>query len=1036
MTWKFNSNFIVLILLLPTILFAQKKHFTTFNVSAGLLQDYVYDIQQDNDGNIYIATGEGINILDGTTVRQLPDSLLSSKFCSKILIEKDKILIGHQNGTLTSLTKSYSSTKILVDTAGNAIVDLAINSSSLLAACTQKNVYVIENLTKHTSVPLTLGEYETITCLAFINDRIIALGTTTNLYIIEINKRSFIIDNVSDFQQQSINNISKDSNDELYISTDKTFYKYNYTEQYSTDYHKLIEEIPNLFITSHYLDKQNNVWLTTYSGLIKLNYQQSVNTFVEYELFDTKIGIKNNFVKSVFVDRESNLWIGYYGQGLDLLNNDYFSFYSNDIPSISQNTRNIYFDDNRRLYAVDNGLIEISDKLETGYAFHTEHESFHLINDIILINENHYLLATENGLYNFEYGKEPSKIKLNNELLSDYSNCVVKANNFFYIGTKNGLFILDTLFQQISHLGTTYGMPHNNILDLQKVNNQVWVGTPSNKLTVIENQEMSFIDLPFTNSIVKPLDLFIDNFSRVWIASYGDGVFVVDKDSIYRIHGKEKLYSDYCYSINQSGDSSIWVGHKGGLTMIQTLNKTRIFDHKDGIESSANPRAMTTNELGELFIGTDKGVIRYNPKNYLKKTTPPAPTIETIKINGEIVKIQPEIVLAPGAYKIEVHFNSISFKFSNEIQYSYYLSGFEDDWSELDSDNRAIYHKIANGNYKLMVRSCFDHENCTDEISIIKIIVKTPFYKKWWFYLLCLASTALIIYLFVSQRIKKQKEIQLYLETELNKRTKEVVQKNDELEEKNKDITDSIKYAKKIQTAILSPIEKMREEFPESFIFFNPRDIVSGDFYWFDKIDDLFIILCADCTGHGVPGAFMSMICSTITQEAVKMQKITDPGKMLEWIDHGLVENLKQDKKQETYDGMDCLMMVINKKEKTLTFAGAGRPLVFIRDGKLEWLKTDRHAVGGHYNPEKQFETFSINLEKGDQFYTFSDGYQDQFGDINGKKIGSKRIKELLLETHTNPMRVQESDVRSFFNLWKSGVPQIDDVVFMGIKVD
>jgi serine phosphatase RsbU (regulator of sigma subunit) len=293
--------------------------------------------------------------------------------------------------------------------------------------------------------------------------------------------------------------------------------------------------------------------------------------------------------------------------------------------------------------------------------------------------------------------------------------------------------------------------------------------------------------------------------------------------------------------------------------------------------------------------------------------------------------------------------------------------------------------------------------------------------------------------MYIKIRERKQKQLQEYLETELAARTKEVVEQKEVIEIKNRDITDSINYAKRIQTSMLPPVKRLQQFFSGCFVFYHPRDIVSGDFYWFDQINEnKFVVVCADSTGHGVPGAFMSMIGSTLIKDICTRENGNSPSSVLRVLDCELRNTLNQniDDGSNANDGMDIIVCEIDLKTHYMRFASAMRPMIIYKNGEEVFIKGSRNSVGGHYDKEDNiFEDEGIQLSKGDIIYMFSDGYSDQFGGPMGKKFKMVRLKNLLLDIHQKPMEEQFTHVKNTFNLWMENYEQVDDVLFMGIKI-
>ncbi len=251
----------------------------------------------------------------------------------------------------------------------------------------------------------------------------------------------------------------------------------------------------------------------------------------------------------------------------------------------------------------------------------------------------------------------------------------------------------------------------------------------------------------------------------------------------------------------------------------------------------------------------------------------------------------------------------------------------------------------------------------------------------------------------------------------------------------NEEITESIRYAKQIQEAILPSKKRLFNVFPESFVFYRPKDIVSGDFYWFSHVGDVFIMAAADCTGHGVPGAFMSMIGNEFLHQIVNTSHITGPEQALSILDKRVNEALSQKgAERESKDGMDIALCAIHLNNLFFQYAGAFNPLYIIRNGELMEYKASKNSIGG-YNEEKHFKGHELHLQENDIIYIFSDGFIDQFGGPKGKKFMRRRFKELLLHISTMSMEQQHHALAQEFDAWKGAEKQVDDILVIGVKI-
>ncbi len=453
------------------------------------------------------------------------------------------------------------------------------------------------------------------------------------------------------------------------------------------------------------------------------------------------------------------------------------------------------------------------------------------------------------------------------------------------------------------------------------------------------------------------------------------------------------------------------------------------------------------------IIGSENGFIHYDSRIRSKYNVPYNAFIRTVKL------IVPDSVIYYGYSPqkvsgkndlpvIDYKYNDFRFVFAanyyrdpKHLKFSYFLEGNDETWSQWTEEKVKEYSNLRPGTYTFYVKAknIYGIESSPAKFSFV---VKPPWYLTYWAMVLYFVLAGLLIWLIVylyTLRLRKQKE---YLEQVVKERTIEIekqrdilAKKNDEIEKKNKDITSSIEYAKRIQTAIL-PLEQTISKFlPEHFILFKPRDIVSGDFYWFAEKNGKIIIAAVDCTGHGVPGAFMSMIGYEILNTIVINHGITDPAEILTLQNKYIRTALKQDT-TDNQDGMDMALCVISEDRKTVEFAGAKNPLIYIKDNKLYKVKGNRQSIGGYqYKAIAEFTKHVIEVESPMWFYIFSDGYQDQFGDNPPRKFMAKYFYDLLFKIHKLPMDEQLKMLDETIVKWQNGHSQTDDILVIGFKL-
>jgi serine phosphatase RsbU (regulator of sigma subunit) len=378
------------------------------------------------------------------------------------------------------------------------------------------------------------------------------------------------------------------------------------------------------------------------------------------------------------------------------------------------------------------------------------------------------------------------------------------------------------------------------------------------------------------------------------------------------------------------------------------------------------------------------------------------------------------------------NYYSVNLNDPDEIKYKVMLKGADQDWRPATRQAMEDYPNLAPGHYTFRVMSSNSYGYWDEEPVEYSFIIKPPFYLNPWFIALCLmlVAVALITYIKIRERnLIREKKI---LEAKVEERTAEVVQKSVEIEQKNRDITASIRYAERIQRAML-PRE---DTFHNTFVLFMPKDIVSGDFYWMYDNGDWQFTAVVDCTGHGVPGAFMSIIGHNSLNKVVKEYGIVRPAEILNQLNTEVVTALKQRNEETINDGMDLTLIAFNRKKFILEFAGAYNPLYVVRDGILTVHKGDRFPIGmTSIEDRKQFVNQKIDIQPGDMLYMCSDGYADQFGSSDAKKYKSGNVKRLLSGIWKLPVEEQREKLEREILKWKGDLPQVDDILFIGTRI-
>jgi len=589
----------------------------------------------------------------------------------------------------------------------------------------------------------------------------------------------------------------------------------------------------------------------------------------------------------------------------------------------------------------------------------------------------------------------------------------------FSKGSTGSRKLLDKSTYLVTKYDTTNGLPARTI-EIENVNGKMFFGT-INGIYIQDNGK-------FVEESSLPNNFRVDNrqIHRLSHEKNSNKIWM-------ETHLSDKYKFEFGYLKKESNDSYTW-------------NLTPFLPYSEEIIHS-----IFHDEDGITWFGGSEGLYRYDAaadlqdnrhfNAIIRKVTAGR---DSIIFNGTFFnEVSISSVLQNQSLKPELSFylNSVIFEFSsldftneNAVKFQYYLEGFDKGWSNWKDETKAVYTNLPEGKHVFHVKSknIFNSESleATYEFNVLP-----PWYRTWWAYILYVLGSIGFVWGVVTYTSRGLKAI-------IKERTAEIVEQKEVIEYKNRNITDSINYAKKIQEAILPPRELMRSRFPESFILFRPKDIVAGDFYWFAEKEGKFIVAACDCTGHGVPGAFMSLISYSLLNEVLLEKNFANPAAALDTLKKGIIKSLGQTGQEgEQKDGMDMSLASFEvveengKKINKLSFAGANNPLYLLRKGELIELNADKMPIGIYLGIDRPFVNKEMELESGDTIYLFSDGYADQFGGLKGKKFTKKRYKELLLTIQHEPMIKQREILENTMDQWLGDQQLIDDVLVMGIRI-
>ncbi len=777
------------------------------------------------------------------------------------------------------------------------------------------------------------------------------------------------------------------------------------------------------------------------NGLLNLNPRTS-----EINLINEKAGLTNNEINMITEDCYGNIWCaGNYGiskirynllysiyskeNGINGKIGKIFSYNNQDFIATSmglfafnkkENSFNLYQNisnqiwditayKNRFFIATDEGITELSGRNKISYINH-------YIRSFGQSGDNHHFLAVGNN--EIYYWKNNRWSKLDLPIRGDLVNIIFINNkdgwNNFYIGSfKNGLYKLSMNINdevKIENFTINDGLPGGWIVPYS-LDSSIVIASQSGLFRYVSPEELSaqlpdslkqlnielsgYFELAnvYGYFIQESVTAFQDKVDKVWISN-GYNIFYIDKKTGEKISNpfKEikmgKLSTIFC-----PNNKSCLIGSDYGLIAID-LSKKIFGDYK---YSTKINRVYSIND--SLNISPDKSIILPYNNNSL-----------------------------------EFQFSAPYYNAEKDLQYSYKLEGHNDNWSSWSTNNRVDFLKLKEGDYNFYVKA----QNVYNKISLsdsINFSINPPWFRSIIAYIVYCVLVILFIYLLIQLNVRRLKIKNQKLENIITERTKEIREQRDEIKKQKQEITDSIHYAQRIQSAVLPSASILDDIVSDHFILYLPRDIVSGDFYWIGRVNNKLVILAADCTGHGVPGAFMSMLGVAFLNEIVNKKKIFLPNKILDNLRDQVIEALKQEGKvDEAKDGMDMAIITIDLDNNKLYYAGANNPLFLIQNGEMLQIKADKMPVAIYHKLEP-FKLHEFELTRNNMLYIFSDGYQDQFGGEDGRKYMTKRFREYLQTLEKYPLSEQKDKLYDEFIKWRGEREQIDDVLVFGIKL-
>ena len=778
--------------------------------------------------------------------------------------------------------------------------------------------------------------------------------------------------------------------------------------------------LENLEIKRIYFDQYNNIWLCNDNGITFIE-TSSATTY-----FDKDFGI-TGITEDIYL-KDKNMYLATHTDIYEsVTNKSGLSFAKKDVFGMDiYQIKEFKFSDgstytlviaNDGIYYLDNNFDEqnIGSNIYAWDLFQSTTNPDRI-----------YIGLDGDGIGSILYSKGKFEYEGNYNNTSGDVRSVIEFDGKVYYSVKfGGVHVLDTTKEQSENLlfGLTDYADSTSEYEqftLCEFQNKIYVGTANGLYTIEENKLVpsNFNNDYFVQEKLLVHRLINDQDEKLWMV-------------IFHNSDTKNEYSEIGY-LTLDGEKSEW-----NSAPFKQMTDDVIFCIERG-------------ENGIYWFGGGRKIHAYN-SNYKTNFDLAFNTyITQVSLNEDSITASHTHHATISEYIFDYDYNSVRFDFSTTAYlggltntYSYYLEGFETEWGKWKDVNTAEYQRLGEGDYVFHVKAMNYYGFESKPVSF-SFTILAPWYRTVWAYIIYTLLFLLLIYVIIKLSIRRVKQQNEKLEQIVVERTHEIAEQNQklehqnaEIEEKTNDILDSIKYAKRIQNTILPSEDKLKMIFDhDHFVLYKPKDIVSGDFYWAARFDNKSIFSAIDCTGHGVPGAFVSIVGFNGLNRTVNEFKLRQPAAILDKLTELVVDTFSQSdaSKSNIKDGMAFSLCSLDNSTLKLECAGANNPLVIIRGLEVIEIRADKQPIG-EFDNRVPFTNHEVQLQSGDCVYIFSDGYADQFGGPKGKKLKYKTLKDLLIEINHLDMKTQLKKMDDAFMEWKGDYEQLDDVCLIGLRI-
>lgn len=826
-------------------------------------------------------------------------------------------------------------------------------------------------------------------------------------------------------------------------------------------------------------DKEGNIWFgTEKSGLYLLPKDSS-----EYVYFTISNGLNDNSILDIFVDASGNIWVGTLSGGVTKINTKGVR-QTREREGIPVNSMaSVFVDHHGETYA---GFWPGGLYVKKENSWHKIIDDFGLAGSIILDifeDYNHDIWCSIHGWGLRKFIRNEDEFTFSNTMhlsfLMGLPNHLTydifegHDSTLYFTDAANGLFKMKN--GVVDFYTTNSNLPSNScFMGTINQKNEIFITTIDHGLSRIRNNQIKQITTREGLLSNQTRDVFCDSKNTIWLSYTTNGISKIETNDSTEIitHFKEfdGLKLARINSISEDSLNRIWLASNNGIfCLIPEANSSTNYQCKhlttlDGLRSMEYlSHSGVIDKNNNMWFTTRQGASSINLNEFSFENYAPYLSWVTLKINDDHIpftKIKnpsakfkfegiEQFTNMPLQLHLNYYQNQIQFQFSaiqwnkkDKMLFSHRLIGLSDEWTNPTNQTEINYSNLSHGKYQLEVRAKIDGEEWGKPISFA-FEIHPPWWQTWWFRILTFLLLIYFIYLIFKWRTAQLRNRKEQLEQTVKERTSEIEEQKHIIEEKQKETMDSIYYAKRIQFTLLAHDDLLNQHLPNHFVYFKPKDVVSGDFYWATyKIKsefntaDLFYLAVCDSTGHGVPGAFMSLLNISFLNEAINEKNIFEPGKILDHTRQRLIENISKEGHQ---DGMDGILICFDKSNKKITYAAGNNSPVLISSAGIQILPTDKMPIGKS-DKTSNFNTFEIIYKEDDMLYLPTDGYSDQFGGTEkkptGKKFKRNNLNQLFEEIHHGSLIRQKEILDETMINWKGDFEQVDDITIVGIKLN